>query len=290
MILELYWTLISKRWMIHFRHSGAILGLSGRTIKWPVCSWLLFKVWRTACLGSKDLFYKLLSLLLSVLSVFPYSPACYMVNNSAVELPQVRLYMSVWVSCLTMITVFKNNNSAISGLRGNSAVHVWQMVRPSTWQMEQKWYNRTLTQAVPSCFIPSFDSEVYVTVLPPADVSAVQAKTAASLTPMYSFSRLKLMSDPERIAILPVGMYAIKWKQSKMCVCVAVVQTESLVGLRNQSKTHSSQKGQYWYYFVLFILQCRYYFVMASLFQHHFLRWQNRRPARMKWVSVSKQA
>lgn len=47
-------------------------------------------------------------------------------------------------------------------------------------------------------------------VLPAADVRAVQSKTAALLSLDYSFGHLNMMSDPERIVTLPVGMYVIK--------------------------------------------------------------------------------
>lgn len=49
-----------------------------------------------------------------------------------------------------------------------------------------------------------------MTVLPGADVRAIQSKTAALLSLDYSFSHLNLMSNPESIFILPVGMDAIK--------------------------------------------------------------------------------
>ena len=63
---------------------------------------------------------------------------------------------------------------------------------------------------MPSYLLPSLDSEVYVKVLPAADVRAVQSKTAALLSLDYSFRHLNMMSDPERIVTLPVGMYVIK--------------------------------------------------------------------------------
>lgn len=60
-----------------------------------------------------------------------------------------------------------------------------------------------------------------MTVLPTADVRAVQSKTAALLSSDYSFSHLNLMSDPESIVTLPVGMYAIKFKKKqKKDVCL----------------------------------------------------------------------
>lgn len=59
-----------------------------------------------------------------------------------------------------------------------------------------------------------------MTVLPTADVGAVQSKTAALLSSDYSFSRLNLMSDPESIVTLPVGMYVIKLNKKKKDVCL----------------------------------------------------------------------
>lgn len=74
---------------------------------------------------------------------------------------------------------------------------------------EKKSYLYCQTEVVPWCFIPSFTSEVLVTVVPETDVRVVQSKVTTLLSLDYSFSHLKLTSHPESIVVLPIGMYTI---------------------------------------------------------------------------------